>query len=150
VAVVDYLVGTAVAVTPMVDKNLASGAIAFTSDDARMTALPASFKSPPKSDANLFDPITGMLQGGSEMDWATWDKLVLQYHDPNNIPSGWPTDLDNFDFTAMPDFGPTAIDADLGAMTMPDDWGSMPLQSPFKGVPGAGVMPFAFNSGGGS
>jgi hypothetical protein len=119
------------------------GRISNFSNDAHIAPIPGSFGSIPVNDTNFFEPIPGMLQEGT--DWATWDKMILQYNDPNNDASGWPADLDSLDFSGMPDFGPTTFDADSGATMMANDWGSVNLENPIHGVPGSGVMPFQFS-----
>ncbi|KIW04054.1 hypothetical protein, variant [Verruconis gallopava] len=66
-----------------------------------------SFENSQSENSTLFEPISGMLEDNTDigvMDWAAWDRLVLQYNDPNNVPlqfhdpDMWPHDLRECDF----------------------------------------------------
>lgn len=121
----------------MENTNPGQFGISFTPAESQYSSLSGGFEMPDKGN-NLLDPISGMLQSGSDMDWATWDKMVLQYHNPDNMPSSWGAGLDNFDFSSLPELGPITSDS----------WGTVPSPNRITSLPGAGIMPFQFNPNG--
>lgn len=67
-----------------------------------------------------------MLQSNADignMDWSQWDKMVLQFNDPNAVPAGWSAEMPNFDFSGLPDFAATGnYDPVTGNTPMLDSW----------------------------
>merc|ERR1711881_225274 len=80
-----------------------------------MVPIRGAFGSTSYADPTAVEPISNMLSENQDignMDWTAWDKMVLQFNDPNGIPTEWAAGPSEMDFISIAGLQPTDFGAD--------------------------------------
>ena len=80
-----------------------------------MVPIRGAFGSTSYADPTAVEPISNMLSENQDignMDWTAWDKMVLQFNDPNGIPTEWSAGPSEMDFISIAGLQPTDFGAD--------------------------------------
>lgn len=86
-----------------------------------MVPIRGAFGSSPLGNAATVEPISNMLQENQDigsMDWMTWDKMVLQFNDPDPTSTEWTAGPQELDFVNTGGFDPMNFNAGFDANMM--------------------------------